>query len=305
MQAIIQTFLNPIFPVFAIMLVGIVFAKRSLFDVAAAQAINKFVFYVAVPALLFSLLSGTALGNVDWRLLGFYFLSEIVLFAAGTAVARLLYKCEPGEALLLGMATCFVNHVFFILPIADIIYGEQATVPITAIIVMDSTLLFGGAIIGLEIASHRDQSLWKIIRVFIRNPVLVAIFTGLAVNILGVRVHEGIRTFTSFAGSAAAPAALFSLGIILAATRSTILDPRALTAATLKVLVHPVVAWLFFTSFINIDQIWRDPAILVAAGPCGAMPFVLALQYKVRAQSIGMAIIYSTVASLLTLSIIA
>ncbi len=305
MQAIIQTFLNPIFPVFAIMLVGIVFAKRGLFDVAAAQAINKFVFYVAVPALLFSLLSGATLGNVDWRLLGFYFLSEIVLFAAGTAVARLLYKCEPGEALLLGMATCFVNHVFFILPIADIIYGEQATVPITAIIVMDSTLLFGGAIIGLEIASHRDQSLWKIIRVFIRNPVLVAIFTGLAVNILGVRVHEGIRTFTSFAGSAAAPAALFSLGIILAATRSTILDPRALTAATLKVLVHPVVAWLFFTSFINIDQIWRDPALLVAAGPCGAMPFVLALQYKVRAQSIGMAIIYSTVASLLTLSIIA
>jgi len=305
MQAIFQTFLNPIFPVFAIMLVGIVFAKRGLFDIAAAQAINRFVFFVAVPALLFSLLSGAALGTVDWRLLGLYLLSEIVLFVVGFAVARLLFKCEPGEAILLGMATCFVNHVFFILPIAGIIYGEQASVPVTAIIVMDSTLIFGGAIIGLEIASHRDQSLWKVMRVFIRNPVLMAIFIGLLVNILGVRVHEGIRTFTSFAGSAAAPAALFSLGIILAATKGAMLDPRALTAASLKVLVHPLVAWLFFTSFVDIDQFWRDPALLVAAGPCGAMPFVLALQYKVRAQSIGMAIIYSTVASLLTLSIIA
>jgi len=35
------------------------------------------------------------------------------------------------------------------------------------------------------------------------------------------------------------------------------------------------------------------------------MPFVLALQYKVRAESIGIAIIYSTIASLFTLSIIA
>ncbi len=305
MQTIFETFLNPIFPVFAIMLIGIVFAKRGLFGIADAQAINRFVFFVAVPALLFSLISEASLGTVDWRLLGFYFLSEVVLFAAGTAVARLLFKCEPGEAILLGMATSFVNHVFFVLPIANIIYGEQARVPITAIIVMDSTVVFGGAIIGLEIASHRDQSLWKVMRGFVRNPVLVAILTGLAVNILGVRIHEGIKTFTSFAGSAAPPAALFSLGIILAAGKNTLLDPKAFTVAGLKVLVHPLIAWLFFTSFVDIDQIWRDPAILVAAGPCGAMPFVLALQYKIRAQSIGMAIIYSTVASLLTLSIIA
>jgi len=305
MQTIFETFLNPIFPVFAIMLVGVVFAKRGLFDIAAAQAVNKFVFFVAVPALLFSLLSRAALGTVDLRLLGFYFLSEIVLFTVGVAVTRLFFKCELGESLLLGMATCFVNHVFFILPIANIIYGEQAVVPITAIIVMDSTLIFGGTIIGLEIASHRDQSLWQIMRIFVRNPVLMSIITGLLVNVLGLNVHEGIRTFTSFAGSAAAPAALFSLGVILAGTKGSVLDLPAMTAAGLKVLLHPLVAWLFFTSFVDISQFWRDPAILVAAGPCGAMPFVLAVQYKIRAQSIGMAIIYSTVASLLTLSIIA
>jgi len=305
MQAIFQTFLNPIFPIFAIMLVGIVFAKIGLFDIAAAQAINKFVFFAAVPALLFSLLSGAAFGIVDWRLLGLYFLSEIVIFTTGAMVARLLFKCEPGEALLLGMASCFVNHVFFILPIAHIIYGELADVSVTAIIVMDTILIFAGTIIGLEIASSREQSLWKIMGIFIRNPVLMAIFTGLLMNILGVGVHEGISTFTSFVGSAAAPAALFSLGIILASTRGAVLDLAAITVVGLKVLVHPLIAWLFFTSFVDFNQLWRDPAMLVAAGPCGAMPFVLAVQYKIRAQSIGMAIIFSTVACLFTLSIIA
>jgi len=57
----ISAFLNPIFPVFAIMLVGIVFSRRGLFDSGAAHAINRFVFIVAVPALLLLLISSIRL----------------------------------------------------------------------------------------------------------------------------------------------------------------------------------------------------------------------------------------------------
>ncbi len=301
----ISAFLNPIFPVFAIMLAGIVFSRGGLFDGAAAQAINRFVFYVAVPALLFLLLSGADLGTMDYRLLGFYFFSEVLLYTGGAAIARIVFSCGPGEALLLGMASCFVNHVFFVLPIATILYGEQATTSITAIIAIDTTILFGGTIMGLEIASHRSESIWRVVRSFVRNPVLVSIALGLMVNISGLTLHEGIVTFTSFAGAAAAPAALFSLGIILARSRFLSLDYRAAMVTGLKIIIHPLVAWFFFTGFFEFDPLLRNPALLVAAGPCGAMPFVLAMQYKIRAESIGMAIIYSTVASLLTLSIIA
>lgn len=305
MHPILETFLNPIFPVFAIMLVGIVFAKRGLFDVAAAQAINKFVFYVAVPALLFSLLSSAPFNQVDYQVLALYFLSELLVFTIGFLVAKIFFNCSKGESILLGMASSFVNHVFFILPIAEILYGEQAAIPITAIIVIDTTVVFGGAIVGLEFASHRGESRLKIARSFIRNPVLMAIAIGLTVNVLGFTVHEGIETFTSFAGRAAAPAALFSLGIILAGTKNFQVDYTALAATVLKIFVHPLLAWLLFSSLGHTGQIWRDPALLVAAGPCGAMPFVLAMQYRIKAESIGLAIIYSTAASLLTLSIIA
>jgi len=305
MNVIVQSFLNPIFPVFAIMLVGIIFARRGLFDVAAAQAINRFVFFVAVPALLFSLLSRAPLGLVDYRLLALYFFSEIIIFTLSALLARLVFKKDVGEAILLGMAASFVNHVFFVLPIATVLYGDQAAVPITAIIVIDTTVIFAGTIIGLEIASHRGESIWRVMRLFVRNPVLMSIAAGLLVNISNVPVHDGIATFTSFTGAAAAPAALFSLGIILAGTRAANVDYAALSVTGLKVLLHPFIAWILFTTLIDIAPLWRDPALLVAAGPCGAMPFVLAMQYKVRAESIGIAIIYSTIASLFSLAIIA
>ena len=43
--------------------------------------------------------------------------------------------------------------------------------------------------------------------------------------------------------------------------------------------------------------------MLTSAGPCGAMPFVLAVQYRVNPDSIGLAIVYSTLLSLLTLAL--
>lgn len=304
MQAVIQTFLNPILPVFAIMLIGMVCAGRGMFDAAAARAINRFVFFVAVPALLFSLLSEAKMERVEWELLALYFLSEIVLFTLGSLAARFMFKRKWGEALLMGMASCFVNHVFFVLPIAQVIYGDQAAAPITAIIVVDTAIIFSGTIMGLEIATHRGESPGKVLAVFIRNPVLVSIFLGLLANLMDIPIHEGIQTFTTFAGSAAAPAALFSLGIILTERGERRLDLPALVITGLKVLIHPLTAWLLFGT-VAVGGIWHDSALLVAAGPCGAMPFVLALQYGIRAESIGRAIIYSTVASLFTLAVIA
>lgn len=305
MQAIVATFFNPILPVFAIMLVGLLFGRRGFFDAAAAQAINRFVFYVAVPALLFSLLSRAGFDQVDWRLLALYFLSEMILYGAGALVARFVFRREWGESLLVGMACCFVNHVFFVLPIARFLYGEVAAVPITAVIVVDTTLIFAGTIVGLEIASHRDEPPWRVWRFFVRNPVLVAISLGLAVNLLGLEVHEGIMTFCVFTGNAAAPAALFSLGVILAGAAGKGLDGVAVTATGMKVLLHPLVAWLLFRGLSGLDTVSGDSTLLIAAGPCGAMPFVLALQYNIASASIGRAIVYSTVASLFTLALLA
>jgi predicted permease len=305
MQAIVATFFNPILPVFAIMLVGLFFGRRGFFDNASAQAINRFVFFVAVPALLFSLLSDAAFRQVDWRLLALYFLSEIILFVVGAALARRVFHRDWGEALLIGMASCFVNHVFFVLPIAQFLYGDQAAIPITAVIVVDTTVIFAGTIIGLEIASHRDEPLWKVGRFFLRNPVLVAIALGLAVNVLKLEMPAGIRTFCTFTGSAAAPAALFSLGVILAGAGGRGWDAVAVTTTGLKVLLHPLVAWLLFQGVTGVDRIGGEATLLIAAGPCGAMPFVLALQYRIASASIGRAIVYSTIASLFTLAVLA
>lgn len=305
LQSVLQTFLNPVLPVFAILGFGAAFARRGVFDAAAAAALNRFVFYVGVPALLFSLLSQVAVAAFDWGLLALYFASEVLVYAAGATLARLVFRRGWRESLLLGMTASFVNHVFFVLPMARVLYGEAASAPIAGIITVDSALIFCAHVIGLEVADHGLHSLRKVARQLLGHPLLLAIGAGLAVNLLGVPLHAGITTFLGFTGAAAAPVALFALGVILSAPGQPRTDAAAWAMAGLKVAVHPLLAWWLFSQLPAADPAWSGPALLVAAGPCGAMPFVLALQYRVPVATIARAIVYSTLASLLTLAVIA
>ena len=124
MQLIVQTFLNPVFPIFAIMFLGIILGKRKVFVFSDAQTINKFVFYGVLPPLIFSLVFSAPLGQLDYTILTLYVLTETTLFGITAYIARIWLKRTILESLLLGMASCFINHVFFILPIVTVLYGD-------------------------------------------------------------------------------------------------------------------------------------------------------------------------------------
>ena len=311
MSAALQTLLNPVLPVFAILGLGMLFARRGLFDAAAAGVLNRFVFYIGAPVLLFSLLSQAQIADFKWPVLGLYFVSELAVYALGATLARWVFKREWRESLLLGMTACFVNHVFFVLPMARVLYGDAASAPITAIITVDSVLIFALTIVGLELGGPGAHSGRKVLTLLLRHPLLQGIAAGVAVNLLGIPLHDGVNTFTRFVGAAASPLALFALGIILASTGDRAWDKVALAVAGLKVVLHPLLVWVLLSSlFLNsavptVDPAWINSTLLVAAGPCGAMPFVLALQYRIPVATMARAIAYSTVISLITLALMA
>jgi len=235
-----------------------------------------------------------------------YFCSEIVIYAASTALARYVFHRDWREAMLLGMTACFVNHVFFVLPMARVLYGDAASAPIAAIIVVDTVIIFALTIVALELSAPGAHSGRKVTALLIKHPLLLAIAAGLLVNLMGIPLHDGINTFTHFVSAAASPIGLFALGIILASTGTRGLDKMALSVVGLKVIVHPLMAWLLFSSATTLaNPAWTNTALLVSAGPCGLMPFVLGVQYKVNVATIARAVGYSTVISLVTLAVMA
>ena len=96
---------------------------------------------------------------------------------------------------------------------------------------------------------------------------------------------------------------LFALGVILSqkASGARPMLPVAITAV--KLVVHPLLAWAIFSGVLQLTPEVRNPAMMVAAAPCGAMCFMLALNYGVRVDAIARAVLYSSIGSLVTITV--
>ncbi len=69
MSSAFQTFLNPVLPIFAVLGFGMLFARRGIFDASTASVLNRFVFFIGAPALMFSLLIRPPLAEFAWQVL--------------------------------------------------------------------------------------------------------------------------------------------------------------------------------------------------------------------------------------------
>lgn len=294
---------DPILPIFAILALGYCLNRLGLFDVVAAQSINKFVFYVATPALIFFIVSTAPVSEFDFSALGIYFFAQLCVYLGTFLIAHFKLGLEKREAILLGMTTAFVNHVFFVLPIAERIYGAVASKPIAGIVLVDVLVLFCGTVLAMDLMQTTHRSPIKVAGLLARNPFLIAAFLGMAAWFAEPLIPSGLYTYAEFAGGAAAPASLFALGIILATNTIRPIGRATWMVVAVKILVHPLLVFIL-SGIISTSSSWDHLVLLVAAGPCGAMPFVIALQYGVKTEVIAKAILISTILSLVSLSIL-
>ncbi len=292
---------DPIVPVFLVMALGVVLGRTGVFSAEMARALNGFVFYAGQPALMYVLASQARFDDYDWPALGLYFAGEVALYAAVAVVARRVFKRGLGESILIGMTAIFVNHLYFVLPIVELLHGDAVAAPVAGVVFVDAAVLFCGTIFVMELVTRHSVSVTQYPLLLIKNPSLVALVIGLAANALGPLVPEGVLTFADFAGAAAPPIALFALGVMLA--RVDILHIGGLLALVIgvKVALQPVLTFGLLSG-AGAAPAWAGPLLLVAAGPCGAMPFVIALQYKVETETMAKAILISTVLTLFSLA---
>ncbi len=291
---------HDILPVFSMLALGFVLGRAGTISGAEASAVNRVAFLVLQPALIFPLIAAVDLAALRYDALLLYALCEIVMFTAVFFIVRHLLGRELIEAWLLAMCTVFVNSLLYIWPISYLIYGETAALPITAIVAFDSAFSFAFFIITTDLLANRGAGAGMAAARVIRNPVLIAIAAGAAVNLSGVAAPVPLLTAMEFAGAGAAPLTLFALGVILSA--QALKPTRTVVAVSaLKLLGFPALVGAALL-LLDLPGSWAQLFQLNAAGPSGAMAFALALLYGVRTDAIAPVIIWTSLLSLISLA---
>lgn len=300
---VFAVFVDPIFPVFAITAVGFVMGRVRLISTDEARIINRFAMTVLIPVVVFGLVANADVARFSAAPLIIYFAVEAAVFALGFVLARRVFGRAPGEAILLAFGGIFANNVFFTLPIAILLYGEDGVLAITAILTLDTTVVFALAMIAMQVISLGKPQPLAVVKTLARTPLLQALALGVLVNASGFGLPAPIQTFVGFNGAAAAPVALFSLGVVLSTT-ALMPDAVVLTFGAIKLFVMPLLLALgivlFAPSVPSAQQF-----VMGAAGPSGAMAFSLAMLHGVRTDAIAKLIIWTTIASLFMIAALA
>lgn len=291
-----------ILPVFSVLALGFILGRGRVVSESEARAANRLAFLIFQPALIFPLVAQFDVSTFPAKALALYVVAEILCFTLTYLIARRVFGREHGESWLLAMAVVFVNTLLYVWPISVLIYGTAGAAPITAIVAWDSTVSFAFFIISMELISGKDGTT-AAVRSMGRNPVLVAIVLGIAMNLAGLAIPAPVETALHYAGAAASPLTLLAVGIILSGSRLTP-SPVVVTVSAFKLALFPAIVWALI-AFVDPGDTAAPLFLLTAAGPSGMMAFALALLYGVRTDAITPVIIWTSFLSLIPLALLA
>jgi malonate transporter and related proteins len=304
-----QSILNNALPFFALIFCGYAAGRLNLLTATAAAGVNTFVFYFALPAFLFLLMSSSPITEVlNGPFIGAYACASLGVFALAFAGGRLLFGVGRGEAAVQGLSAVLPNTGYMGIPLAVAIFGREAAVPLVVGLTLDGTLMIPLGIMLIESDKGRGDGPLRTglstLSNLVRNPLIVAIFAGLTVSAAGLAPPTPVENFLDLLGDAAGPCALFALGATLA-SRSVAGGAAEISYMTaLKLLVHPAALLLTMTVLFDVEPFWAIAALLGAALPIAANVFIVARQYDVYVARSSGAILVSTAVSMVTVSVL-
>ena len=137
----------------------------------------------------------------------------------------------------------------------------------------------------------------------VKNPMIVSISLGLLVSALKLPLPGPAEEFLSILGNAATPCALFAIGASLASKSAERLAVSGWLSFA-KLVLHPLFVAAGVYLFFPTTPFQATVAVSTAALPVAGNVFMLAQHYGIAPQRVSAAILLSTAASIVTVSLV-
>src|SRR6201992_3305321 len=264
--------LNLALPYFSLIFIGFASGKARGLPETGLPWMNFFLLYVSLPALLFGIMSKTPfeeLNNPPFLIATT--LGTSCAFVLAMFMGRLIGRLSFRDATLAGLAGAYGNIGYMGPGLALAVLGAKAAAPTALIFCCDSIFLF--SIVPLLIAlidrPHPSllHTLGVVARQIVLNPLIMSAFAGALAAALHLQPPVAIHHTLLFLQNAAAPVALFALGVTVALRPFESMPWEVPAVITGKLLVQPMIALGLLSLLGPFDPIWVATALLMASLP--------------------------------------
>lgn len=293
-------------PLFLLVLLGYGLLRWAHWPKELADALTRFVFSVAIPALLFRQMSAISqLPPPDWRLLIVFFGSCLLVFFLGRLIGRLAFRMDGVSQSVFALGGIFSNLVLLGVPLSRLTLGDESIPAVSLILVFNALTLWTLVSVSVEWAKTRSASLaglGKTLKDVLTNPIIAGIVTGTAFGFTGFTLPAVLDRTLALVAEAAAPLALVALGMGLATYPLKEGWRESVVVCVLKIVVQPLSVYLL-ARWMGLSELQVNVVTLLAACPTGANVYLMARQFKTMEAPIASSMVLSTVISSLAIPV--
>ncbi len=297
--------LDSLFPVFALILLGILLKKYGLTNSSFLAQSDKLIYFIFFPVLLFWKIGGASLdGGIDWN---FCFTTMAVVFGMFliSTTCLHLFKIPAFQAGSFSQS-CYRFNTYIGVAVVLNALGEEGITYFGVLIGFVIPMINAMAVSILIWYSGEEMSLAKRVKVLLKalaaNPLILGCLAGIIYS----------RTINSFPGyidntlalmsMVTLPLALLSIGGALTFNGVRKHLPVSLLAAFLKLLVLPVMGYGMYM-LSGVEGLSLKVGMIFFTLPASTAIYVLSSQLNSDTELASSAIVISTIFSFFSLSV--
>ena len=275
--------INLALPYFGLIFIGLACGKLKPIAETGLGWMNFFLIYVSLPCLFYRVLALTPLNDLNRPS---FVVATTLATAAAFACAYAIgwgFRRNLAEAAIAGLSGGYGNIGYMGPGLALATLGPAANVPVALIFCFDTLLLFGLVPFLMMLANPRQSGIaaatFEVVRRIVLHPFIIATVLGVASAAIHFEPPVAVDRLMQFLQNAAAPCALFTLGVTVALRPLQRVPWEVPLTASVKLLLHPTLALVLLSLLGPFDPAWVYTAVLMAALPPALNVFIMARQY--------------------------
>jgi predicted permease len=283
-----------ILPNFVLILVGLALARRFGYGLEFWSGLEKLVYYVLFPALLFRSL---AVAKIDFSQTGWLVAAACAFTVAGFALSLLAKPIFGLDQKLhaTGSQCGYRFNTYIGLAVAGSLFGTQGVALAALLLGVMIPLANFGAVAVL--ASHSERGF---LTELVQHPLVVSSIAGFAWNLAGLPLPGFADQTLALLGQTALPAGLLSVGAAMRLERGQGPVGAHIHWLAVKLAVVPAIA-VGLCYLLGIRGVEARVLVLCAALPTATNAYILAVRMTGDGRAVATQVTVGTVLSMATL----
>lgn len=299
--------INLALPFFGLIFLGYACGKYKQIPDTGLAWMNFFLIYIALPVLFYRVMARTPFEQVaNPKFVVATTLSTFMAFVLAFLATLLVRRGQFPQAAISGLAGGYGNIGYMGPGLAFATLGAQAAAPIALIFCFDNILLFTLVPLLMAFAGGGQKSfratVAEILKGVLLHPFIIATVLGVIAAAIHLQLPVALDRMMQFLENAAAPCALFVLGVTVALRPMTKVAWEVPIVVFIKLVVHPLLALTMLSLLGPQPETWVYTAVLMAALPPALNGFIMARQYDTWVPQASSSVLLGTLFSVLTLT---